>query len=150
LTEFTLPTGVYIRWRTDRAHKLQGWTIEINTINYLYSDGTHGGLPRNRAFLELGLERGEDDLETDLDWKKLEEKTLELASIFFMSLEDAWRLVRKYGYANRMVSVGEEVMLGGKEVLVTHTYDEAPDSCYVRVQTSDGLPKVCRLSDLQL
>jgi hypothetical protein len=113
ISGFEFPSGAQIRWLTSRDMGIGGWVLDLGTERYRYSDGTVAGLPRHRAFEELGHEHGEDDLRTDADWARFYERKAPLTRLLFMDLDHAYRLAVEHGDANRYARRGEICVLRG-------------------------------------
>jgi len=157
-TEFEFPTEVKIVKRSARAYDLHGWAVQINVHSYLYADGSHGEAPRYRAYEDLGLSGGEDDLQgkPDEDWKALSDKIEYYSRLLLMPLSRAFEMCQERGYTNRFARKGERVVsrITGKTGIVTKAFEgphrNSPgDGTFVTVDF-DGHEEVVPLLALQL
>jgi hypothetical protein len=94
-----------------REHDSAGWVVEVRIRRFLYADGSTEAAPRYRAFQDLGLNNGEDDLQGQSDdkWAAFAERQRYWSQLSIMDLESAWQLARKHGYTNRRAAIGETV-----------------------------------------
>lgn len=153
VSEFRLPTGALIRRMTSRDHDLEGWMVDLGAHRYLYRDGSREGLPRHRAFNDLGCPGGEDDLRTDDDWKRVDQRIEQLSHLLIGSLEGAWALAREHGAANRHARLGETARVRDTDAEVTVINpgtDHGQDGQFVRVRDADGDEFTMKLMDLVL
>lgn len=148
---FLLDTKAKIRRVVTRSSdSYEGWVLDLGFERALYNDGVIAGKPAYRAYEELGFPGGEDDFQTDDDWRRHAQRERELFAMYALPLKEAYALAQQYGYTNTQVAVGEQVLVDGQSGVVTFvdgdTYSASTAS--VKVQLADGVEVAVALVEL--
>lgn len=152
VSEFALPTGATIKKSRSSDYGLEGWIVQENLHNWVYSDGIIAYRPTYRALAAMNLS-SEDDLhgQSDKVWKQYEDMTEKFTHMLLLPLQEAYELAKAQGLMNLRPPIGTKVKTHGGEKGVV-TQDFAAQAQYseniVRVKFEDGEEKPVYFSKL--